>query len=221
MGATSSTPCELDFEQGLDLGELYDKWVHNEWLFEEFDFVKFERDGVCKNKINKPAFNVFSCWNGGIAASAILWYNGVRFREGMRELGIDDCSQSECSLWSMDAHTLGYHNVVLDPTVQVGYGWTPYVANFRDSSPEIKAAVVSPNVASTKVDVHNISYRCCEIQGSDSSVSLANCRNRKLLTPGREACAANTAKCLRYSPERWVENWDWKPLLKKGKTHNH
>eukprot|EP00658_Telonema_sp_P-2_P075958 TRINITY_DN65822_c0_g1_i1.p1 TRINITY_DN65822_c0_g1~~TRINITY_DN65822_c0_g1_i1.p1 ORF type:complete len:133 (-),score=15.53 TRINITY_DN65822_c0_g1_i1:93-491(-) len=109
-----------------------------------------------------PIRNVFSCWNGGIASRASLWYNGMRFRRGMEELGRQDCSQSECSLWAMDAHTLGYHNILLDPTVQLGFSWKPYKQHFVDSSPEVKAAVVSPNVNSLRLNLRFIKYRCCD-----------------------------------------------------------
>ena len=134
----------------------------------------------------------------------------------MKELGHSDCSQSEATLWAMDAHTLGHNNVVLDPTVQSGYGWGHYVRNFRDSSPEIKASVYSPTLNSTKVNVRNIMYRCCEIEGSNLHVDLSRCTTRTLVTPGRSECAVNTTKCLRYSPSRWVENWDFGPLLRRG-----
>ena len=214
LAHTADVACGLDFEDDTD--QLYDKWVHSEWLFDKFNLTYFREDYKYQKRVNTPAFNVFSCWNGGIATNAALWYNGARFREGMRELGTDDCSQSECSLWSMDAHTLGYHNVVLDPSVQTAYVWKPYVMNFRDSNPEVKKAVVSPTLKDPMLNRHSTLYRCCELEGTGRNINFDDCHTRSLVTPGRTECMANTTKCLRYSPSRWMENWDWKPLLRIG-----
>eukprot|EP00658_Telonema_sp_P-2_P076858 TRINITY_DN6822_c0_g1_i11.p1 TRINITY_DN6822_c0_g1~~TRINITY_DN6822_c0_g1_i11.p1 ORF type:complete len:465 (+),score=41.83 TRINITY_DN6822_c0_g1_i11:158-1552(+) len=208
--------CGLDF--GADNDDFYDKWVHAEWLSGKFDYPKWYREQGLPNTVNTPTFNVFACWNGGIASVASLWYDGVRFREGMYELGEEDCPQSEATLWSMDAHTLGYHNIIVDPTVHSGYGWRPFVLNFRDSSPTVKAAVASPTLSyhKIKVEVHNISYRCCEIHRPGRYVHFDKCHTRKLVTPGKMECAENTTKCLRYTPDRWVDNWDWQPLIKNA-----
>ena len=204
--------CGSDY---ADAGVLYDIWINSNWVFTEYTPEMFEADKAAVPP-NTAARNVFACWNGGMATNAALWYNGVRFREGMKELGTGDCYQSESSLWPMDAHTLGYHNVVLDTTVQVAYSWSIYADAFHDSSPENKTIVVSPNVASLGVDLSDISYRCCEIEGSKRGVDFRACHTRKLRSPGKDVCLANTMRCLRYSPTRWVEDWNWKPLLKIG-----
>eukprot|EP00658_Telonema_sp_P-2_P029036 TRINITY_DN22144_c0_g1_i1.p1 TRINITY_DN22144_c0_g1~~TRINITY_DN22144_c0_g1_i1.p1 ORF type:complete len:183 (+),score=62.93 TRINITY_DN22144_c0_g1_i1:99-647(+) len=115
-----------------------DVYKRQAWVMEGYDTERINSASRIKN--------VFACWNGGVASKAALFYNGIRFREGMKELGQEDCSQSECSLWSMDAHKLGYHNIIIDPSVQSGYAWSNYINNFRDSSPEVKAGVYSPNV---------------------------------------------------------------------------
>lgn len=197
-----------DIACGLDYNGD-DEAVWDQWVIDAFD-----KDPI---KANSPIKNVFACWNGGIASKASLFYDGIRFREGMQELGMDDCAQSECSLWSMDAHKMGYHNIVLDPSVQSAYAWSNYKNNFRDSTPEVKAAVVSPNVNTLALNLKNMTYRCCELTGSNKYIDWGKCHTRQLLSPHTTAeCKGIGSMCLHYVPSRWEEDWDWKSLLRRG-----
>lgn len=207
--------CGIDYEKN----KVYDEWVYlpahadAAWSLTRRDTIPpmaFPSDEA------EAAKRVLVCWNGGAAFKAKPWYQGVRFRSGMAELGDDDCSQSECSQWAIDFHRMGYHNIIVDPTVQVAYDKHSYFNWVRHSRPKTLLTVQSPPQIANLPETE---YRCCELLGPDRNIVMEECGSdmRPFALPINEShCSDDPARCLRYSSKRFDVKWNWRPLVRVG-----
>jgi hypothetical protein len=232
--------CGLDFKKN----RFYDIWVMEQTAKQQLQGHSWD----LSLQLPKPPLSfdsddeessrrVLACWNGAAAFVTAPLYRGVRFRRGMQELGEGDCSQSECSLWSMDFHNLGYHRIIADPSVQFAYDLEQYFMWFRQPRLVTQQKVYPP----LDLDGFNeTSYRCCELEGTSSAVDFKKCSRRKLrlsaakYSSGRfsenknalssgasiEACRRNAALCLKYTPARWEVQWEWRQWMRVGNAEN-
>ena len=117
--------CGLDFDTTGNYGvAFYDTWVTKDIrgnpLKKPVPFVERDDDSALL-RVGRP-FPVFCCWNGLLVASAAPFYQGVRFRRGVK----GECAASECSLFCKDFWRKKARNFLLDPHVRVAYDLDTY-----------------------------------------------------------------------------------------------
>ncbi len=112
---------------------FYDTWVTKDIGGNPFNkpvpYVSREED-IRRMRLGQP-FPVFCCWNGLLVASAEPFYEGVRFRRGLR----GECAASECSLFCKDFWRKRARNFAVDPHVRVAYDLPTYVRAQLHSEP--------------------------------------------------------------------------------------
>ena len=85
----------------------------------DFKWNLFWNDPTSRRRLEaKLPFQVYSCWNGGVAFTARpLLKHGVKFRASNK----GECYMGEPTLFCKDFWTLGYGRIAVVPSVNVGY----------------------------------------------------------------------------------------------------
>eukprot|EP00877_Chromochloris_zofingiensis_P010922 jgi/Chrzof1/6083/Cz17g09030.t1 len=98
---------------------FYDKWVTRDvtgdllnW-WSPFSYHQATADSLSSGLPTR----VYCCWNGLVVLNAAPFKAGLRVRSHLE----NECAASECSLLCDDYHRLGFSNVVMDPSVMLGY----------------------------------------------------------------------------------------------------
>lgn len=122
--------CAMDWNPG-DPPWFYDSWIargiNGDTFFEFPDDMEWvNMDDLFWNE-HKSArlleehrpFQVFSCWNGGVAIRARPLLDGLRFRAPNLDVG--ECVQGEPQVFCKDLWFRGYGKIAVIPTVNFGY----------------------------------------------------------------------------------------------------